>query len=121
VIYLKQLLDLFSTKALAVVNITGFTGASDIKLGFNNITTVITNGISIIVAGAGVIFMVMLIIGGVQYVTSGGDKVATTAAKDRITYALIGILIVAATFAIVKVVETVTGIGITNANLPAAS
>lgn len=61
---------------------------------------------------SGLAMLVFLVMGGVQFITSGGDKVQAQAARDRITYALIGILVVAASFAIVAVLENVLGITI---------
>lgn len=43
----------------------------------------------------GIISVIMVIVGGFQYVTSGGDSGKVTNAKNTIMYALIGIVIVA--------------------------
>ena len=43
----------------------------------------------------GIISVVMVMVGGFQYVTSGGDSAKVTSAKNTIMYALIGIVIVA--------------------------
>ncbi len=43
----------------------------------------------------GIISVIMVIVGGFQYVTSGGDSGKVTTAKNTIMYALIGIVIVA--------------------------
>ena len=42
---------------------------------------------------ASVVFIIMLLVGGIQYLTSGGDKGALEEARQRITNALIGIFI----------------------------
>ena len=55
---------------------------------------------------------IYLIIGGFHYITSGGDKVGLQNAKDRVTYAIIGLIIVAATAAIFSVLGAVLGINI---------
>ena len=44
--------------------------------------------------------------------TGGGDKVATQAAKDRLTAALVGILIILAVFGVMKIAEAAFGINI---------
>ncbi len=54
----------------------------------------------------------MLVIGGIQYAMSGGDKAQAQAAKDRITNALIGIVVVASAFAIKALITSVFGIKI---------
>lgn len=43
----------------------------------------------------GVIAVVMIIVGGLRYITSGGDSGKVSAAKTTIIYALVGLVIVA--------------------------
>lgn len=113
---MQELLKLIA-KPVAAANLFTPSDAAAVGLSINDVSTAVTNGIKAIVAVAGVIFFVMLVWGGVQYVLSGGDKAATQAARDRITYALIGIVIVAAAFAIATLVGTVTGTSITNVSI----
>lgn len=61
----------------------------------------ITNLLLFIVGAAAVIF---LIYGGIQYVTSGGDEGSTKSAKNTILYAIVGIIIAVAAYAIVNFV-----------------
>ncbi len=63
----------------------------------------ITNTILYIV---GVIAVIMLIIGGIKYVISGGDAKKVTDAKNTILYAIIGLVIAFLAFAIVNFVIT---------------
>ena len=53
---------------------------------------------------AGIIAVVMLIIGGVKYVLSGGDAKKVTDAKNTVLYAIIGLVICFLSFAIVNFV-----------------
>ena len=55
---------------------------------------------------------VFLILGGIQWITSGGDKGKTEEARNRITAALVGLAIVAAAWAIVQLISTFFGIDI---------
>jgi hypothetical protein len=41
----------------------------------------------------GVVAVIMIIIGGLKYVTSGGDSASISSAKNTIIYALIGLVI----------------------------
>jgi len=50
--------------------------------------------------------------GGFQYLTSGGDKTKTEEARSRITNALIGLVIVTASWAVWKIVVYFFGIDI---------
>ena len=61
----------------------------------------VTNTILYIV---GIIAVVMLIIGGIKYVVSGGDSKKVTDAKNTVLYAIIGLVIAFLAFAIVNFV-----------------
>lgn len=58
----------------------------------------------------GVISVIMIIIGGLKYITSGGESSNITGAKNTILYAIIGLVVVALAQVIVKfVLEKATG------------
>ncbi len=52
----------------------------------------------------GIIAVIMLIIGGIRYVISGGDSKKVTDAKNTILYAIIGLIIAFLSYAIVNFV-----------------
>lgn len=52
----------------------------------------------------GAISVIMLIIGGIRYVISGGDQAQVTSAKNTILYAIVGIIIAFLAFAAVNFV-----------------
>ena len=58
----------------------------------NNIIRTIINLLSIVV---GVVAVIMIIVGGLRYITSGGSDTSVTGAKNTILYAIIGLIIVA--------------------------
>jgi hypothetical protein len=58
------------------------------------------------------IFFFILIIGAIQWISSGGDKNAIEEAKHKITNAIIGIVILFLIFVIMKVIESFFGISI---------
>lgn len=64
------------------------------------IATVI-NILSIVV---GVVAVIMIIIGGLKYITSSGDSANITSAKNTILYAIIGLVVVALAQIIVRFV-----------------
>lgn len=59
---------------------------------FNSLIKRIINLLSVIV---GVVAVIMIIIGGLRYITSGGSDTSVTGAKNTILYAIIGLIIVA--------------------------
>jgi hypothetical protein len=67
----------------------------------SNIVQLIVNVFSWIV---GVIAVIMIIIGGLRYITSGGDSGNITTAKNTILYAIIGLIIVALAQIVVRFV-----------------
>lgn len=64
----------------------------DAERRINAIILLIVNIFSLIV---GVVSVIMIIIGGLRYITSGGDTGNVTSAKNTILYAIIGLVIVA--------------------------
>ena len=68
------------------------------------------------VVGA-IVFIFMLIIGGVQWATSGGDKAALESARTRIVNALIGMMILLSTYAILSIIEAFFGMDLKQVNL----
>lgn len=61
---------------------------------------------------AGLLMFFNLVIGGIQWITSGGDAKALDSARGRITNSIIGLIIVVAAFAIALILEQVFGINI---------
>ena len=66
---------------------------------------------------AALVFFFMLVIGGIRYITSGGDKGQTEAARGQITAALIGLVIVFAAWAIINLVNIFFGVNLLQLNI----
>ena len=79
---------------------------------------IISTFITLVLIIAGVIFLFMLIIGGVRWILSGGDKAQTEGARSQITAALIGLVVVFAAYAIATLIGSVFGIDILNFTTP---
>lgn len=77
------------------------TGAAENLFGDGSIFNTVTNILLFLI---GAVSVVMLIIGGIRYVVSGGDQGAVTSAKNTILYAIIGIVIAFLAFAAVRFV-----------------
>lgn len=74
------------------------------------IGNMISGAISLVLLVVALIFFFTLIIGGLKWVMSNGDQKAVESARSQITNALIGLAIVFAAFAIMRLVGTVFGI-----------
>ena len=70
------------------------------------------NAITFCFIVASIIFLFMIITGAIQWISSGGDKQGLEAARGKISNALIGIVILFATFAVIQVIENFFGINI---------
>ncbi len=69
-------------------------------------------GLALVIAA--VLVFAYLVLGGIEWITSGGDKGKTEAARSKITAALVGLAIVAAAYALMQVVAYVFGIDVFN-------
>lgn len=67
----------------------------------NNIIRLVINIFSLVV---GVVSVIMIILGGLKYITSGGESGNITGAKNTILYAIIGLVVVALAQIVVKFV-----------------
>lgn len=71
----------------------------------NNIVFVIRSIIRFILLVAFVLAFIMLLIGGIRWITAGGDEKGVAAARNMITAALIGLVIVLIAYALIRLVE----------------
>lgn len=82
------------------------------ELGLLTIPDMVSGAISLLMIVVSLVFFFILILGGFKWVTSGGDEKKVGAARSEITNALIGLSIVFAAWAIMKLIGIVFGIGI---------
>jgi len=67
---------------------------------------------------AALVFFFILVVGGIRWIVSGGDKTHTEQARGQITAALVGLVIVFAAWAIAQLIGTFFGINIFQLQLP---
>ncbi len=88
---------------------TGCAGGNPDTCGVGSVVKLIGNFIRLGLFAAGLLAVIMIIVGGFQYITSSGNPQATARAKSTITYAIIGLLIAIFAFAIVNfIIERLT-------------
>ena len=73
---------------------------------------IITTAIRIIIIGAFIIAFIVLLIGGIRWMTAGGDPKGVEGARNMVTAALIGLVIVLASLAIIRLIEFLFGVTI---------
>jgi len=90
-------------------------GVQDLTIG-----SIVAGGIRLILVIAALVFFFILVIGGIRWIASGGDKTQTENARNQITAALVGLVIVFAAWAIVQLINTFFGINIFELSIPSA-
>ena len=68
------------------------------------------NIVSISIAIAGIALFVMLIISGYKYIMAGSDAKAAESAKNTLTYAIYGIVLLALAYLILRLIANFTGV-----------
>lgn len=77
----------------------GLTQLSNIIVKFINITLIV----------AAVVFFFIFLIGGIKWIVAGGDKAQIESARKTLANAIIGLVIVFALFAILRLIDTLFG------------
>lgn len=67
--------------------------------------------VSSLVALAGIVLFVMIFMGGLKYITSGGDPKALEGAKKTITFAVFGLLAILFSYLILVLIQNIAGLG----------
>jgi len=83
--------------------------------------SIISALIRMTVVVAAIVFFFILVIGGIRWIASGGDKAQTEAARNQITAALVGLVIVFAAWAIVALINVFFKIDIFSLAIPSVS
>lgn len=77
----------------------------------------ITLFINIAIIAAAVIFFFFFVIGGIKWITSGGEKTKVESARGTLTSAVVGLVAVFAVFAVMRLIENLFGIDLLQINL----
>lgn len=79
--------------------------------GFNitDLGLLISNAIGVALIIAGILVFVFLVWGGIQWITSGGEKGKTEEARNKITSAVIGLIVLAASYALLMLMLRILG------------
>jgi len=115
---LVQKLSLFGVVFAASPTIAIKPSGPWINLGNLTIGSIVSGAITLILIGAALVFFFMLVIGGIQWMTAGGDKEKAAGARGQLTSALIGLTIVFVAWAIIQLINTLFGIDIFNLTIP---
>jgi len=73
--------------------------------GLLTLNTIVQNGINIFIVVAVIFALVFIVLAGFDWVKSGGDKTKLASARAKLTYAIVGLIVVLLSFFIVKIVS----------------
>lgn len=82
------------------------------QIKITDIGQLIGAGVGALLIIAALLAFLYLVLGGIQWITSGGDKTGMEAARNKITHAIVGLIIVGAAWAIMILVQSFLGITI---------
>jgi len=85
---------------------TAYYGSDSAEPGVKDPAIIVGNAIEIALGFIGVIFTILILISGYQWMTAGGNSTAIDAAKKRMVNAIIGLIITLAVFGITDFVIT---------------
>jgi hypothetical protein len=90
------------------------------NIAITNIGSLISAVVGTLLIIAALLAFFFLILGGIQWITSGGDKAGMEAARNKITHAIVGLVIVGAAWAVMILVQNFLGITVigSSVNLP---
>ena len=72
--------------------------------GLNTLSKSIGSAITLMLIIAVILSLIYLILGGIAWINSGGDKSKVAAARSRLTFAIVGLIIALCSFLIVDVI-----------------
>lgn len=84
--------------------LSNFTGT-----GAQNINKLLGNLIQIFFAAGAIAFIIMFAWGAVQMILSGGEKEAIAKARSKITWAIVGVVLLSLSYLIFALLQFITG------------
>ena len=83
----------------------------------SELNTVFSNVVEVALWFGGIILFIMLLVGGFKYITSGGDPKSVEGAKRTLTFAIVGFVLLASAFLILRFIAYFTGANVTEFNI----
>lgn len=105
-------MDMLSViRSLSITNVQAATplNVQRIDLPFNDLADVFGFLINVVLGVGIAVTIIFLILGGIQYITAKGDQKAAGAARDALTNAVIGFIVVIGAFTIRLILLNVIG------------
>lgn len=71
------------------------------------ITQILSQILPIVLGIGGFITVIVIVLSGIQFITSSGNPEAAAAAKNRLLFAIIGLVIIILAFAVLQIINAV--------------
>jgi hypothetical protein len=91
--------------------------AQPANIKIDDVGMLISSLVGVLLILAALMAFFFLILGGIQWITSGGDKAGMEAARNKITHAIVGLIIVGAAWAIMILIQNFLGVTIIGGTL----
>lgn len=75
-----------------------------------DLVNIVENIFNLLIRLTGILAFITLIISGFQYLTAGGDPKKAQSARDTITYAILGLVLVILAYFILRFISEFTGV-----------
>ncbi len=75
--------------------------------GSSNLSELVENVLSWVLSVAGSIALLMLVVGGIMYITSAGDEQKIAVSKKIITWTILGLVIILASYSIIVALDKI--------------
>ena len=83
----------------------------------SDLGSVFKNVVGYALGFAGIVFFILLLVGGFKFITSGGDPKALEGAKKTLTSAIVGLVVILVSYLILVLIKNITGVDVTNFNI----
>lgn len=96
-------------------------GSGNYNQGGNALGKLISSLVGALFIAGFLLAFVMILMGGVKWITAGGDKTKLETARDEITNSIIGIIVVGAAYALTSLVANFFGLDLARFPIPSIS
>ncbi len=106
---------LLAQKSLGTITTPGgYQPGSDLASSTSAVEKILSNILVVLTIVAGISFVLYFLLGGLNWITAGGDKGKIDKAKSMMTGGAIGMIVIAVSYAITWIVGKALGIDILN-------
>lgn len=98
-----------TTQKTFALNIAPTVPAQVVKADQFDLPGLVNFAITLLVVAGVLAALIFLILGGIKWITSGGDKTGVESARNHIVGAIIGLIIIVLSFVIIKIVFNLVG------------